>query len=125
MKILITGGTGFVGKNIIKNFQSKRYKIFLIQRKKKNKNKINHSINCDLRDKNKLIKIMDIIKPNIVIGQGDTTTAFSAALAAFYLKIPVGHVEAGLRTFNIYSPFPEELNRQITARIAKFNCFHD
>ncbi len=67
MKILITGGTGFVGKNIVKNFQSKKYKIFLIQRKKKNKKKINNSIICDLKDKNKLIKIMDIIKPNIVI----------------------------------------------------------
>ena len=49
---------------------------------------------------------------------GDTTTSMATAMAAFYLQIPVGHVEAGLRTYDIYSPFPEELNRQITSRIA-------
>ncbi len=61
------------------------------------------------------------IKPDIVLVHGDTTTSTAAALAAFYQQIPVGHVEAGLRTHNIYSPWPEEINRQITSRIAKFN----
>lgn len=60
-------------------------------------------------------------KPDIVLVHGDTTTSTAAALAAFYQQIPVGHVEAGLRTFNIYSPFPEEMNRTITGRIATFH----
>ena len=60
-------------------------------------------------------------KPDVVLVHGDTTTSTAAALAAFYLQIPVGHVEAGLRTHNIYSPWPEEMNRQITGRIATYN----
>lgn len=59
--------------------------------------------------------------PDIVLVHGDTTTSMAGALAAFYAQIPVGHVEAGLRTYNIYSPWPEEINRQITGRIAKYN----
>ncbi len=61
------------------------------------------------------------IKPDAVLVHGDTTTSTAAALAAFYQQIPVGHVEAGLRTHNIYSPWPEEMNRQITGRIATYN----
>ena len=67
-----------------------------------------------------LLGIRDVLKeanPDIVLVHGDTTTSTAAALAAFYLQIPVGHVEAGLRTHNIYSPWPEEMNRQITGRI--------
>lgn len=60
-------------------------------------------------------------KPDIVLVHGDTTTSTAAALAAFYQQIPVGHVEAGLRTHNIYSPWPEEMNRQMTGRIATYN----
>ena len=60
-------------------------------------------------------------KPAVVLVHGDTTTSTAAALAAFYQQIPVGHVEAGLRTRNIYSPWPEEMNRQITGRIATYN----
>ena len=60
-------------------------------------------------------------KPDVVLVHGDTTTSTAAALAAFYQQIPVGHVEAGLRTHNIYSPWPEEMNRQITGRIATFD----
>ena len=60
-------------------------------------------------------------KSDVVLVHGDTTTSTAAALAAFYQQIPVGHVEAGLRTHNIYSPWPEEMNRQITGRIATFN----
>lgn len=60
-------------------------------------------------------------RPDLVLVHGDTTTSMAAALAAFYQQIPVGHVEAGLRTHNIYSPWPEEMNRQITGRIATYN----
>lgn len=71
-----------------------------------------------------LVGMRDILKevnPDIVLVHGDTTTSTAAALAAFYQQIPVGHVEAGLRTHNIYSPWPEEMNRQITGRIATYN----
>jgi len=61
------------------------------------------------------------IKPSMVIVQGDTASAMAAALSAFYCKIPVGHIEAGLRTYDIYAPFPEEANRQIISRIAAFH----
>ena len=65
--------------------------------------------------------ILNESKPDVVLVHGDTTTSTAAALAAFYQQIPVGHVEAGLRTHNIYSPWPEEMNRQITGRIATHN----
>lgn len=71
-----------------------------------------------------LIGLRDVLKeaqPDVVLVHGDTTTSMAAALAAFYQQIPVGHVEAGLRTHNIYSPWPEEMNRQITGRIAEYN----
>jgi UDP-N-acetylglucosamine 2-epimerase (non-hydrolysing) len=68
-----------------------------------------------------LEEILAHAKPAAVLVHGDTTTTFAAALAAFYAQIPVGHVEAGLRTRNIYSPFPEEFNRQGVSRIAKWN----
>ncbi|MEG2082709.1 MAG: UDP-N-acetylglucosamine 2-epimerase, partial [Oscillospiraceae bacterium] len=57
-------------------------------------------------------------KPDVVLVHGDTTTSFAAALAAFYSKVRVGHVEAGLRTYNKYSPFPEEMNRNLVSKIA-------
>ena len=66
-------------------------------------------------------KVLQIEEPDIVLVHGDTTTSMATAMAAFYLKIPVGHVEAGLRTYDINSPFPEEFNRQITSRIATLN----
>ena len=65
--------------------------------------------------------VLDKARPDIVLVHGDTTTSTAAALAAFYRQIPVGHVEAGLRTYNIYSPWPEEMNRQITGRIATYH----
>lgn len=71
-----------------------------------------------------LLGMRDIFKevmPDLVLVHGDTTTSTAAALAAFYQQIPVGHVEAGLRTHNIYSPWPEEMNRQITGRISSYN----
>lgn len=66
-------------------------------------------------------EVFKVCKPDVVLVHGDTTTSTAAALAAFYQQIPVGHVEAGLRTHNIYSPWPEEMNRQITGRIATYN----
>ena len=65
--------------------------------------------------------VINVVRPDVVLVHGDTTTSMAAALAAFYQHIPVGHVEAGLRTHNIYSPWPEEINRQITGRIATYN----
>ena len=66
-------------------------------------------------------EVLKECKPDVVLVHGDTTTSTAAALAAFYQQIPVGHVEAGLRTRNIYSPWPEEMNRQITGRISTYN----
>lgn len=70
---------------------------------------------------NKTTALLKELNPSLVIVQGDTTSAMAAALAAFYCKIPVAHIEAGLRTHNIYAPFPEELNRQVIARIASLH----
>ena len=71
-----------------------------------------------------LVGMRDVLKeaqPDVVLVHGDTTTSTAAALAAFYQQIPVGHVEAGLRTHDIYSPWPEEMNRQVTTRIASYH----
>jgi UDP-N-acetylglucosamine 2-epimerase (non-hydrolysing) len=65
--------------------------------------------------------ILDTVKPNVVLVHGDTTTSMATAMAAFYRQIPIGHVEAGLRTHNLYSPWPEEMNRQVTGRIAEYD----
>lgn len=65
--------------------------------------------------------VLNEVKPDVVLVHGDTTTSMAASLAAFYQQIAVGHVEAGLRTYDIYSPWPEEMNRQITSRIATYN----
>lgn len=65
--------------------------------------------------------VLEIEKPDVVLVHGDTSTTFTTALACFYLQIPVGHVEAGLRTYNIYSPYPEEFNRQAVGIIAQYN----
>jgi len=65
--------------------------------------------------------VFAVCRPDVVLVHGDTTTSTAAALAAFYAQIPVGHVEAGLRTYNLMSPWPEEMNRQITGRIASYN----
>lgn len=65
--------------------------------------------------------VLEEVKPDVVLVHGDTSTTFVTALACFYLQIPVGHVEAGLRTYNIYSPYPEEFNRQAVSVIARYN----
>ena len=69
----------------------------------------------------KLTPVIKKVSPDMVLVQGDTTTTFVSALAAFYQRVPVGHVEAGLRTHDIHAPFPEELNRQFVSRIAQYN----
>lgn len=69
----------------------------------------------------KIKEVLEKEKPDVVLVHGDTTTTFATALACFYMQIPVGHVEAGLRTYNIYSPYPEEFNRQAVGIVAKFN----
>jgi len=68
-----------------------------------------------------LTEVLEQVRPDLVLVQGDTTTAMVAALAAFYQKIPVGHIEAGLRTLNRYSPFPEEINRHLIGVLATYH----
>ena len=70
---------------------------------------------------NKIKSVLEEVKPDTVLVHGDTSTTFVTALACYYLSIPVGHVEAGLRTYNIYSPYPEEFNRQAVSIISKYN----
>ncbi len=70
---------------------------------------------------NKIKAVLEEVKPDVVLVHGDTSTTFVTALACFYLQIPVGHVEAGLRTYNIYSPYPEEFNRQAVGIISQYN----
>lgn len=70
---------------------------------------------------NSIKTVLEQVKPDVVLVHGDTSTTFVTALACFYLQIPVGHVEAGLRTYNIYSPYPEEFNRQAVGIISKYN----
>ena len=76
-------------------------------------------ITCNILEKIK--EVLEAEKPDVVLVHGDTSTTFVTALACFYLQIPVGHVEAGLRTYNIYSPYPEEFNRQAVGIVAKYN----
>ena len=70
---------------------------------------------------NRIKEVLELVKPDVVLVHGDTSTTFVTALACFYLQIPVGHVEAGLRTYNIYSPYPEEFNRQAVGIISAYN----
>jgi len=70
---------------------------------------------------NNIKTVLEEVKPDVVLVHGDTSTTFVTALACFYLQIPVGHVEAGLRTYNIYSPYPEEFNREAVGIISQYN----
>ena len=69
----------------------------------------------------KIRAVLEAVNPDVCLVHGDTSTTFVTALACFYLQIPVGHVEAGLRTYDIYSPYPEEFNRQAVGIISRFN----
>ena len=69
----------------------------------------------------KIKSVLEVEKPDIVLVHGDASTTFVTALACFYLQVPIGHVEAGLRTYNIFSPYPEEFNRQAVSIISQFN----
>lgn len=70
---------------------------------------------------NRIKAVLEAVRPDVVLVHGDTSTTFATALACFYLQIPVGHVEAGLRTYNLYSPYPEEFNRQAVSIISQYN----
>lgn len=70
---------------------------------------------------NRIKDVLEEVRPDVVLVHGDTSTTFATALACFYLQIPVGHVEAGLRTYNIYSPYPEEFNRQAVSIVSQYN----
>lgn len=74
---------------------------------------------------NTIRQVLEEVQPDVVLVHGDTSTTFVTALACFYLQIPVGHVEAGLRTYNLYSPYPEEFNRQAVGIISKYNFAPD
>ena len=74
---------------------------------------------------NKIKEVLEEVSPDVVLVHGDTSTTFVTALACFYLQIPVGHVEAGLRTYNIFSPYPEEFNRQAVSIISSYTCLID
>jgi len=76
-------------------------------------------VTCNILTKIK--EVLEAEKPDVVLVHGDTSTTFATALACFYMQVPVGHVEAGLRTYNIYSPYPEEFNRQAVGIVSKFN----
>lgn len=69
----------------------------------------------------KIKEVLELETPDVVLVHGDTSTTFVTALACFYLQIPVGHVEAGLRTYNVFSPYPEEFNRQAVSIISQYN----
>ena len=82
----------------------------------------NQSLEALTADSVKLLsKVIMDVKPNLVLVQGDTTTAMAAALASFYKKVAIGHIEAGLRTNNMYNPFPEEINRRIISLLSTYN----
>lgn len=70
---------------------------------------------------NSIKDVLESVSPDVVLVHGDTSTTFATALACFYIQIPVGHVAAGLRTYNIYSPYPEEFNREAVGIIAQYN----
>lgn len=70
---------------------------------------------------NNIRSVLENVKPDVVLVHGDTSTTFVTALACFYLRIPIGHVEAGLRTYNIFSPYPEEFNREVVSIVSQYN----
>ena len=114
-KVILTGQHKEMVDQVLELFEIKEDINLSLMRKKQSLNYITCSALKGLES------IFEEIKPKIVLVQGDTSTAFSAALAAFYLKIPIGHVEAGLRSNNIYDPYPEEVNRRLISQIASLH----
>ena len=110
-KIYVAGHRGLVGSAILRKLKERGYRNLVVQT----------SQELDLRRQERTEAFFEKERPDCILVQGDTTTTFAASLAAFYLKIPVGHVEAGLRTRNKYNPYPEEINRQLTSRITEFH----
>lgn len=113
--VCVTGQHREMLDQVLNIFDVKPDKDLNIMRKGQDLTDVTVRILSGMRD------VLKTYKPDVVLVHGDTTTSTAAALAAFYAQIPVGHVEAGLRTHNIYSPWPEEMNRQITGRIATYN----
>ena len=105
--VILTGQHREMVKQVMQLFQIEANEDLKIMQPKQTLTEITH------RSLQGLEKLFEKLNPRLVIVQGDTTTAFAAALAAFYQQIPIGHVEAGLRTDNIYNPFPEEANRRL------------
>lgn len=115
VKVCVTGQHRELLKSVLDSFNViPDYDLSIMQ-----ENQTLFDINCLVLSK--LKPILELESPDIVLVHGDTSTTFAAALACFYLKIPVGHVEAGLRTYNICSPYPEEFNRQAVSLIATLN----
>jgi len=114
-KVCLTGQHREMLRQVMDSFGISEDYNLDIMRKKQSLTTITSDILMNLE------KVLYDEKPDVVLVHGDTTTSFVAALAAFYQKIPVGHIEAGLRTGDIYSPFPEEMNRQLTGRIATYH----
>ena len=113
---VVEGGTGEMSKHkdkalIITNHTQFSLTTFDLKKRK--------YIQSDIR--NSIFMLEKEVRPDVVLVHGDTSTTFVTALACFYLQIPVGHVEAGLRTYDIYSPYPEEFNRQAVSIISKYN----
>ena len=110
--VCVTGQHRQMLDQILKSFNINPDYDLSIMKKNQNLFDITNSILIKIKS------ILENVKPDIVLVHGDTTTTFATSLACFYLKIPVGHVEAGLRTYDIYSPYPEEFNRQAVGIIS-------
>ncbi|NLM16954.1 MAG: UDP-N-acetylglucosamine 2-epimerase (non-hydrolyzing) [Candidatus Riflebacteria bacterium] len=113
--VCVTGQHRQMLDQVLKTFGVKPDFDLSIMKEKQTLFDITTSIMLGLKD------VLEEVKPDCVLVHGDTSTAFVSALTAFYMQIPVGHVEAGLRTYNIYSPYPEEFNRQSISIVSKYN----
>lgn len=115
VKVCVTGQHREMLEQVLEAFDVKPDYDLAIMKKSQTLFDVTVNILCSIQE------IFEKEKPDIVLVHGDTTTAFVAGLASFYMKIPVGHVEAGLRTHNLYSPYPEEFNRQAIGLLAAYN----
>ena len=130
--ILITGGAGFIGSAVVRhiientnasvvNVDCLTYAGNLESIATVSDNARYHFVQADICDATAMADVFEKYQPDAVLVHGDTTTTLATSMAAFYASIPVGHIEAGLRTYNIKAPFPEEFNRQTTSKIAKWH----